>query len=123
MGDGFRNFMLGRNGQDQLGTALFVVGLICMILSMVFDAFLWSFLFHLLSWVLLFWCIFRMYSKNIAARSRENRAFVRFFTRLKDRSHRYYRCPLCHQRVRVPRGKGKISIRCPKCSNKFVKKT
>jgi predicted phosphohydrolase len=42
---------------------------------------------------------------------------------LKDRDHRYFDCPRCRQRVRVPRGKGKISISCPKCHEKFVKKT
>jgi len=43
--------------------------------------------------------------------------------RLKDRQHRYFSCPRCRQPVRVPRGKGKISITCPKCREKFIKKT
>ena len=54
---------------------------------------------------------------------RENAAFLRFLTRIKDRQHRYYACPKCRQTVRVPRGRGKINIRCPKCGEQFVKKT
>ena len=77
----------------------------------------------LLSYVPLFWCIFRMYSRNIEARRRENAAFVNFFNHLKDKEHRYFRCPRCHQTVRVPRGRGKINIRCPKCSERFIKTT
>jgi len=54
---------------------------------------------------------------------RENRRFLMLLDRIRDRSHRYYSCPRCRQPVRVPRGKGKISITCPKCSEKFIKKT
>ena len=43
--------------------------------------------------------------------------------RIRDRKHRYFTCPRCHQTVRVPRGKGKIAITCPKCKEKFTKKT
>ena len=45
------------------------------------------------------------------------------FEKLKDREHRYYACPKCRQPVRVPRGKGKIAITCPKCKERFIKKT
>ena len=53
----------------------------------------------------------------------ENRKFLLMIDRIKDRSHRYYACPKCRQTVRVPRGKGKIAITCPKCREKFIKKT
>lgn len=123
IGDWFRNFMIGRYGQDQLGTAIFVTGLVFMVLSMVFGRFAWASIFSLLSWVALIWCIFRIYSRNIAARSRENRAYVNFLSHLRDKEHRYFRCPQCRQTVRVPRGRGKINIRCPKCNRQFIKKT
>ena len=64
-----------------------------------------------------------MFSRNTYARYEENRKFLRFFDRLKDREHRYFSCPKCQQPVRVPRGKGKIAITCPKCREKFIKKT
>lgn len=123
VGDWFRNVMMGRYGQDQLGTVLFVAGLVSMVLSMIFGRFWLSSLFSFLSWFLLLWCIFRMYSRNIEARSRENRAWVNFFAHLKDKDHRYFHCPQCRQTVRVPRGRGKINIRCPKCNRQFIKKT
>jgi len=123
IGDWFRNVMMGRYGQDQLGTVLFAAGLVSMVLSMIFGRFLWSSVFSFLSWFLLIWCIFRMYSRNIEARSRENRAFTNFLAHLKDKDHRYFRCPQCRQTVRVPRGRGKINIRCPKCNRQFIKKT
>ena len=124
MGNGFRNFMIGRYGPDRLGTCLFVLGMILMVSGGILSRFfLWAVWLRLVGWIPLGWCIFRMYSRNLAARSRENRAFVGFFSRLADRKHCYFRCPQCRQHVRVPRGRGKISITCPKCKQKFMKKT
>jgi len=118
-----RDMMIGRYGQDQLGTVIFLLGLGFMILSMIFGRFLWASVFSFLSWAALIWCIIRMFSRNIAARSKENKAFLNFLSRLRDKEHRYYRCPQCRQIVRVPRGRGKINIRCPRCNRKFIKKT
>ena len=75
------------------------------------------------SYGLMFWALFRTFSRNTYKRYQENRKFLQFFDRLKDREHRYYDCPKCRQVVRVPRGKGKIAITCPKCKERFVKKT
>lgn len=123
IGDWFRNFMMGRYGQDQLGTVIFASGFVCMLLSMFIKNFFWTSLLSIVSWVLLIWCICRMCSRNTGARSRENRAFTSFISHLKDKEHRYYHCPNCRQSIRVPRGRGKICISCPKCMNKFIKKT
>ena len=76
-----------------------------------------------LSYILLFLAIFRTFSRNTYRRYEENRKFLMFFQRLRDRDHRYFYCPRCRQQVRVPRGKGTIAITCPKCREKFVKKT
>ena len=124
VGDWFRNFMIGRYGSDKLNIYLLGAGIVLMLLGSIFGGKVplmsWC---SLLSYVPLFWCIFRMYSRNIEARRRENAAFVNFFNHLKDKEHRYFRCPRCHQTVRVPRGRGKINIRCPKCSERFIKTT
>ena len=121
IGDWFRNFMLGRYGSDKLNVALLIFGVALMILGSLFGEKL-AFL-SLVAYIPLFWCIFRMYSRNLEARRRENAAFLNFFRHLKDKDHRYFRCPRCKQTVRVPRGRGKINIRCPKCSERFIKKT
>ena len=121
IGDWFRNFMLGRYGSDKLNVALLIFGVALMILGSLFGEKL-AFL-SLVAYIPLFWCIFRMYSRNLEARRRENAAFLNFFSHLKDKDHRYFRCPRCKQTVRVPRGRGKINIRCPKCSERFIKKT
>ena len=124
IGDWFRNMMIGRYGSDQLNTYLLVGGIVLMLIGALFGR--WSRLAavcSLLSYVPLIWCIFRMYSRNIEARRRENQKVQNFINRQKDREHRYYRCPRCHQTVRVPRGRGKINIRCPKCGTQFIKKS
>ena len=124
IGDWFRNFMIGRYGSDKLNTHLLGAGIVLMLIGAIFGSkFALASWCSLLSYIPLFWCIFRMYSRNIEARRRENTAYVNFFNRLKDKEHRYFRCPRCHQTVRVPRGRGKINIRCPKCSERFIKTT
>ena len=124
IGDWFRNFMIGRYGSDKLNTYLLGAGVVLMLIGAIFGGkFLLASWCSLLSYVPLIWCIFRMYSKNIEARRRENAAFVTYFNRMKDKEHRYFRCPRCRQTVRVPRGRGKINIRCPKCSERFIKTT
>lgn len=123
IGDWFRNLMIGRYGHDRLGSVIFGAGFVCMLLSMFIKNFFLTSFFSIASWVLLIWCICRIYSRNIEARSREDRAFTAFLSRLKDKEHRYYRCPQCRQTVRVPRGRGRINIRCPRCSRQFIKKT
>lgn len=80
-------------------------------------------LLTVLSYGLLIWALFRSFSRNTYKRYEENRRFGLFFDRLKDRQYRYYKCPKCRQSVRVPRGKGKISITCPRCREKFIRKT
>lgn len=122
IGNWIRNFMMGRYGSDQLNLALLGLGIVMILLGTFLGrAFAWASLFNILCYIPLLLCIFRMYSRNIAARRRENQAFLGFFQRIKDREHRYFRCPRCGQVVRVPRGRGKINIRCPKCSEQFVR--
>ncbi len=124
IGDWFRNFMLGRYGSDKLNVFLLIAGVVLMLLGSILGSwFVWAVIFTLLGYAAVIWCIFRMYSRNIQARRRENAAFLNFFAHRKDKEHRYFRCPKCRQTVRVPRGRGKISIRCPKCGERFIKNT
>ena len=79
--------------------------------------------------------ILRMFSKNTAARYKENVAYLKvknrivsYFTGIRRRireskTHRFYKCPACKTTARVPKGKGKIRITCPKCGNTFIRKS
>ena len=125
LGDALRRFMAGRYGTDKLNQWMLSAAIVLMVLGLIGSRTGSAVLAAagVLAYVPLIWSIVRMYSRNIEARRRENAAFQRFLTRLKDREHRYFTCPKCRQTVRVPRGRGKISIRCPKCGEQFVKKS
>ena len=138
-----RNFMYGRYGMDGLNVCLWVFALAVMLIASVFSFIpsipgVVSLILRIVSTVLLVLTIFRSFSRNIAARQKENYSFMKiwnkvkqFFRRIKaafiprpDRkTHKYFRCPKCSQKVRVPKGKGKIAIKCPKCGEKFIRKT
>ena len=120
---GIRQFMTGRYGTDKLSLTLLVAAMVLSILSSFMGTSLLNPVLTLLSYGLMFWAIFRVFSRNTYARYEENRKFLRFFDQLKDRTHRYFSCPKCRQTVRVPRGKGKIAITCPRCKERFIKKT
>lgn len=121
--NGLRNFMRGRYGSDKLNTALLIVGLVTCLLSMFTGNGIVSFVFTLISYILMGVVIFRMLSRNTYKRYQENRKYLRFWERLRDKEHKHFDCPRCHQPVRVPRHKGKIAITCPKCREKFIRKT
>lgn len=138
MRERFYRFMRGRYGTDQLNRFLMVVMMICLALS-----FFAGNIFYMVGLLLLVYVYFRMFSRNIYKRSAENQAYLRLRDRVigffrggkgfgygantsrtfKDKTHRIYHCPTCKQKIRVPKGKGRIAIRCPKCGNEFVKRT
>ena len=120
---GIRTFMAGRYGTDRLNMVILCAGLVASILSMMISLQPMNLIFWALSYGLMIWAIFRGLSRNTYKRYQENRKFLQIYNRLADRQNRYFDCPKCRQTVRVPRGKGKISITCPRCREKFVKKT
>ena len=121
--NGLRRFMMGRYGNDKLNIAILITGLVACLVGMFVPSALAGLILTMVSYCLMFWAIFRMYSRNTYKRYRENRKFLQFLERIRDRKHKYYTCPRCRQPVRVPRGKGKIAITCPKCKERFIKKT
>lgn len=132
IGNAIRRFMYGRYGSDQLNLTLLVTAVALSLLNSLLSVFLYestaftrviSPSLYLLMLVLLGLSLARCFSRNIYKRRQENQRFRSFFARICDRQHRYFRCPTCKQRVRVPRGKGKLNIRCPKCGNRFLRKT
>ena len=116
-----RHFMAGRYGTDKLNIAILFGGVAFCLLSLLIRKL--SLLFTVISYVLLLWAIFRCLSRNTYRRYQENSRYLALLRRLRDRDHRYFHCPRCRQPIRVPRGKGKIAITCPKCKEKFVKDT
>lgn len=120
---GFRRFMQGRYGGDKLNMALIWVAFGSYILSLLIPLEIVKLILIVLSYLLIAWSLFRSLSRNTYKRYQENRKYLQLLDRIKDRDHRYYDCPRCRQPVRVPRGKGKIAITCPKCREKFIRKT
>lgn len=123
--------MAGRYGVDELSKFLNIVLLVLLVLSI----FIRSGILYLLALGILIYSYFRMFSRNISKRYEENQKFVNFRYRnvvkwnnfkkrfAQRKEYRFYRCPQCKQTVRVPRGRGKICITCPKCRTEFVKKS
>ena len=123
LGYGFRSFMAGRYGTDKLNMVILSAGLVICLISPFVNSVKVQLLLTAVSYGLMIWALFRGFSRNTYKRYQENRKFLQFFERLKDREHRYYDCPKCRQVVRVPRGKGRIAITCPRCRERFVRKT
>ncbi len=128
-------FMQGRYGVDSLSKFLLVCGLVVVFATAFIDSPLISSLFNLLGWVIIIYCYFRLFSRNVTKRYAENQTFLTktyrircFFARQKEllkqrRVYHIYQCPGCRQKIRIPRGKGKIEVRCPKCGTTFIKKS
>lgn len=124
-------FMYGRYGIDSLGKLLIAVALI----SMLIAGWTNSSLLSILSWFCIIYAYFRMFSRNVYKRSSENQWYLNktakirnFFSHQKymmqqRKTHHIYKCPTCRQKIRVPKGRGKIEISCPKCQTKFIKKS
>ena len=118
-----RHFMAGRYGVDKMNMGLLGAGLVLCMAGLIIRIPLVDLILTALSYTFMIWAIFRTLSRNTYKRYQENRKYLRFLERIKDREHRYFECPRCRQPVRVPKGKGKISITCPKCKEQFIKKT
>ena len=125
-----QRFMYGRYGNDQLN--LFLMGLY-LLLYLVY-LFLRVDLLYLVSFVLLFVTLFRMLSRNMERRRMETLRFMRAanpvisWFRLRrnirrDKEHVYFKCPSCGQRLRVPRGRGKLTVPCRSCGASFQEKS
>ena len=123
MQQGLRRFMMGRYGTDKLNMAILCAGVVACLLSVFISNDFVDLLLTLVSYGLMIWALFRMLSHNTYKRYQENRKYLMLVERLKDREHKYFDCPRCRQPVRVPRKKGKIAITCPKCREKFIRKT
>lgn len=125
----FQRFMYGRYGMDGLGQFLMWTAVVCLLLSW----FVLGPVFNTLALVLLVWGYFRMFSKNVQKRYKENCTYYRCINKVKDffkgqksymqqrKTHHIYKCPQCGQKIRIPKGKGKVAITCRRCGTEFIK--
>lgn len=132
----FRRFLMGRYGNDHLNLSIMLVSLIFGVATF-FTYGIGDLILSMLQLMFLALWLMRAFSRNFYKRRAENMVFLRiwgkvkaffrpvkgFFARLADRKHRYFKCPKCKSRLRVPRGRGKITITCPRCRNMFDKKS
>ena len=129
MKERFMRFMAGRYGFDQLSRLSSTCALVCLIISMfVFKRF-----FYFAGLVLLIVTYFRVFSRKHYKRAYENTQYLKMTSGIRNRMgafrsemqqrkiYHIYRCPSCRQKIRVPKGKGRIEVRCPKSSTTFIK--
>lgn len=123
-------FMAGRYGGDQLN--LFLIALY----TALYVVFLFTrlFAFELIGTVVLVVSLLRTLSRDVERRRAENARFLQivrpvwhkwtgFRARVHDKEHRYFKCPNCGQNMRVPRGKGRITVHCRACGAAFEEKS
>ena len=126
-----RRFMQGRYGTDELSFAFIILFIIFNVISLITPSFVVSIIYI----ILFAFFLFRMLSRNIAARQRENYYFLKLWNpvqnyfrklsvRIKNRKkYKYFKCTSCSRSMRVPRGKGNVIATCPNCGTKMKKKT
>lgn len=139
----FNRLLQGRYGMDKLNLALFWGGVGCSVITWFLSKFPLPFtIFRLLALVFYGYAVFRMFSRNYAARQQELAGYLRlenklraFWQRLRygrrnvinlnaeRKKFKYLTCPQCRQKLRVPRGKGKLRVTCTKCGYKFNAKS
>ncbi len=129
-----RRFLAGRNGADELGRVLSLAGCVLVLVSMFVPGVAKTLLMSV-AVVLLILCYFRMFSRNIYSRRLENQRWLQWANARKQalrqskkrwqqrKDYRFYRCSQCRTWVRVPRGRGRIQITCPKCKSTFIRKS
>ena len=122
-------FMYGRYGYDKLSKTLLWVYVGMLLVYTVLSLFVKSTLFYLLyttaSFALVIYVLYRTMSRNITKRRAENAKFEAFFAlrrnkRRDKKTHVYRKCPQCKAQLRLPKARGKHTVRCPRCSHRFV---
>lgn len=131
MREKLRRFMVGRYGVDELNRFLLVLTMILVGMNL----FVRSFVLYAAGTASLILCYARMLSKNISRRFQENQKYLHYEFLVKERLKKWkyqleqrkkyhiYKCPNCKQKIRIPRGWGKVSIHCPKCNTDFIRRS
>ena len=131
MKERLQRFMVGRYGVDDFAQFQLIATMVLMILNL----FIRSFLIDIIGMVLICYYFYRIFSRNVQKRYQENMKYLQyqnkvlgFFNREKNlmkqrKTHHIYSCPSCKQKIRIPKGKGKIVVTCPKCKTEFTKRS
>ncbi|MBQ9984561.1 MAG: hypothetical protein IJP29_08220 [Lachnospiraceae bacterium] len=132
-----KEVMARRCGLDELNNFIMLIGFV----YVVFALFTGNKLCIICGAVCIILGYMRVFSKNLEKRRKENAVYMRYMggvvrvvkyckvcikmwiKTLKDKEYYYFVCSACHQIIRVPKGKNKVSIRCPKCEKTFIKRT
>lgn len=132
-----RIVMSKRCGLDELNNFIMLVGFVFVVISL----FARNGIFTLLGAVFIVLCYMRVFSRKLDKRKKENDFYMRYMGRvvkvvrlwklmlkmqirsMKDKEYKYFVCSSCRQIIRIPKGKNKISVRCPKCSKTYIKRT
>ncbi len=131
-------------GFDELSITLIVVGVLLILAYPCFKLFYIAIAFAVAGTGLIIWALYRAFSAQIGRRREENDKFVAFFSSTSaeekkrhkeeekakkakrkedEKTYAYFFCPKCRKELRVPRGKGKIKIKCPNCAHEFIRKS
>ena len=120
-------FMYGRYGNDRLNNFILMVVAVLMVTN-VFVNSLVLYALYMILWVVSFW---RMLSRNVQKRRAENERFLRIWNPIKNdlkliknkrrdrKTHVYKKCPKCKAVLRLPKQKGRHTVKCPKCAERF----
>ena len=137
MKEKLEKFMIGRYGNDNLNRAISICSVILLVISVILMKIQPAIgtVFWIAGLILIVLCYYRTFSKNIAARSAENQKYLTALYKVavkkqqaKERAaqkkdYKFFKCPKCGVLNRIPRGKGKIQITCPRCGEQFIRKS
>ncbi|MCI9145740.1 MAG: hypothetical protein HFJ97_05195 [Eubacterium sp.] len=137
LGYKIQRFMIGRYGADQLWRALMIFYLLAIVITNIVYRFskIAYYSLSVLSLAIIIFAVFRVFSKNIEARRKENQEWLKItggirqkFIFAKERNkqkktHKFVKCKQCKKILRLPKNKGKLNVSCPHCKNQFVVNT
>ena len=124
-------FLQERYGIDDLSKFMMGIVFILAVINMFFRLPVLS----AIIWAVIILIYFRMFSKNKYKRYQENQLYLKYMGPFQNwirkqiniiklrKDYHIYTCPTCKQKIKIPRGKGRIAVRCPKCRTEFIKKS
>jgi len=129
MKERIRRLMQGRYGVDELSKMMVYASFFVMIVG----SFAKNPYINLAGFMIIIYSYSRIFSKNQRLCSAQNLKYMQlrdsFLRKISNqiqimklsKTYRVYSCPGCKQLVRVPKGKGRIEVKCPKCGTRFSK--